>query len=88
MGSLASRPKTPDVTPVQYVYVPTTSSYTAAPSNPAAPTPSASDEEAKANARNQNLLERRRGTIGTVLTSFRGLLNDTVSGTRKALLGE
>ncbi len=89
MGSLASRPKTPDVTPVQYVYVPAASSYTAtAPATTAAPPPAATDDDAQASARQQNLLERRRGRLGTVLTSFRGLLNDTVSGSRKALLGE
>ena len=90
MGSLASRPKVPANQPVQYVYVPATSSYTP-PANaidtPAA-TPSPSDEEVQVNARSANLLQRRRGRLGTVLTSFRGLLNDTVRGARKTLLGE
>lgn len=85
MGSLASRPKTPAVQPVQYVYVPTASSYT--PTTPTTPTTPA-DDDVQANARNQNLLERRRGRLGTVLTSFRGLLNDGASGARKTLLGE
>ena len=87
MGSLASRPKTPAVQPVQYVYVPTASSYSSTTAN--TPTPATpSDDDVQANARNQNLLERRRGRLGTVLTSFRGLLNDGVSGARKTLLGE
>ncbi len=88
MGSLASRPKTPAVQPVQYVYMPTTPSYssTSTTTTPAPATPS--DDDVQASARNQSLLERRRGRLGTVLTSFRGLLNDGVSGARKTLLGE
>lgn len=92
MGSLASRPKVPDVPPVQYVYVPT-STYTAPAaasdsSSGTTPTPAPTEIEVKATARTNNLLDRRRGRLGTVLTSFRGLLNDTVGGARKTLLGE
>ena len=96
MGSLASRPKVPDVQPVQYIYVPPATS-TPTPTTPVntgntptgtTTTPAPTEEEVKANARSQNLLERRRGTFSTVLTSFRGLLNDTVNGARKTLLGE
>ncbi len=86
MGSLASRPKAPAVQPVQYVYVPTTSSYSSTTTTPTPTTPT--DDDVQANARSQNLLERRRGRLGTVLTSFRGLLNDGVNGARKTLLGE
>ncbi len=85
MGSLASRPKTPAVQPVQYVYMPSTSSYSSGATTPPA-TPS--DDDVQTNARNQNLLDRRRGRLGTVLTSFRGLLNDGLNGARKTLLGE
>lgn len=100
MGSLASRPKVPDVQPVQYIYVPsatsnatstpapTTSVNTGNTTTGTTTTPAPTEEEVKANARSQNLLERRRGGFSTVLTSFRGLLNDTVSGARKTLLGE
>ncbi len=94
MGSLASRPKVPDVQPVQYVYVPSvTSASSTTPTTPTeipagGNTTTPTDEEVQASARNQNLLERRRGRLGTVLTSFRGLLNDTMSGARKTLLGE
>jgi len=93
MGSLASRPKVPDVQPVQYVYVPTPSATITTITKPAETPPGGgtttpTDEEAQAHARNANLLERRRGRLGTVLTSFRGLLNDTMSGARKTLLGE
>ncbi len=91
MGSLASRPKVPDVAPVQYVYVPT-STYTApaatSDSSSGTTTPAPTEEEVKATARTNNLLDRRRGRLGTVLTSFRGLLNDTVGGARRTLLGE
>jgi len=91
MGSLASRPKVPDAQPVQYVYVPA-STYTApastADTSGGTTTPAPTDAEVQASARSANLLERRRGRLGTVLTSFRGLLNDTVSGARKTLLGE
>jgi len=101
MGSLASRPKVPDVQPVQYIYVPhiyvppatstpapTTSVNTSSTATGTITTPAPTEEEVKANARSQNLLERRRGGFSTVLTSFRGLLNDTVNGARKTLLGE
>lgn len=85
MGSLASRPKTPAVQPVQYVYMPSTPSYSSGTTT----TPSVpSDDNVQASARNQNLLDRHRGRLGTVLTSFRGLLNDGMSGARKTLLGE
>lgn len=95
MGSLASRPKVPNVQPVQYVYAPavtpspsTTSATATNTSSGTSTIPTPTEEEVQASTRNQNLLERRRGRLGTVLTSFRGLLNDTVSGARKTLLGE
>ena len=100
MGSLASRPKVTDVQPVQYIYVPpVTSTVTSAPAPTTSvntgnmptgttTTPAPTEEEVKASARSQNLLERRRGGFSTILTSFRGLLNDTVNGARKTLLGE
>lgn len=91
MGSLASRPKVPMVSPAQYIYVPSPST----PSVPVAAAPMATptsnlpgDDEVKAQARAQSLLERRRGHLGTVLTSFRGLLGDNLTGARKTLLGE
>lgn len=92
MGSLASRPKTPAV---QTVYMPV---YTPPPSTPpssappvsgpedAPATPSA--EEQVAARRSASLLDRRRGVLSTVLTGFRGLLNQTAATPRKTLLGE
>lgn len=51
---------------------------------PAVPT----DDETKGAARSAGLLDRRRGVLGTVLTGFRGLLNQGVTAARKTLLGE
>lgn len=45
-------------------------------------------EDAKGEARAAGLLDRRRGVLGTVLTGFRGLLNQGVNTARKTLLGE
>jgi hypothetical protein len=52
--------------------------------------PSAEEQAAAAQKeREQNLLRRSRGTIGTVLNGFRGLLAPLdASGERKSLLGE
>lgn len=95
MGSMTSRPKAPPAP--EPIYVPTPI-YTYAPppayTPPVVAPPSAASEDtatsqAESAARaEQNLLERRRSTIGTVLTGFRGLLNDSVANTRKTLLGE
>lgn len=95
MGSLASRPKAPAV---QTVYMPV---YTPPPSPPpspssAPPEPGAEDTAAAPTAgeqaaarRSASLLDRRRGVLSTVLTGFRGLLNQTTAATpRKTLLGE
>ncbi len=91
MGSLASRPKVPAV---QTVYMPV---YTSSASAPAVPPDlptgqdgetSSSAAEAVAAQRTASLLERRRGVLSTVLTGFRGILNQTVTPQRKSLLGE
>lgn len=38
----------------------------------------------------ENILNRKRGRLGTIATSFNGVLNDTISNApaRKTLLGE
>ncbi len=36
----------------------------------------------------KNILSRRRGRLGTILTSISGVLSDTSSPSRKTLLGE
>lgn len=89
MGSLTKSVKAP--TPVvQTVYVPSSSSgseTTPASSSPAVPVET--DEQVQSRSRTENLLRRARGTLGTVLTGFRGILglNDNASP-RKNLLGE
>lgn len=53
--------------------------------------PVKTDEEVAAETRQQNLLRRSRGTLGTILTGFRGFLNpsdETATSGRKTLLGE
>lgn len=60
---------------------------------PALPVDTGPGEEEKTEAvnkeREQNLLRRARGTLGTVMTGFRGLLAQSdPSGQRKSLLGE
>lgn len=84
MGSLSSRPKTPQVT-----YVVQSSGSTSADST----SESASEEtEVAAEVREDDLLRRQRGRSGTVLTSFRGLESAADAGAdsagRKTLLGE
>ena len=98
MGSLTSRPK---ITTVKTVSVPavsqvaTTTSSASTSDNTDASTDSTQEQSAQAiqDNREQNLLRRSRGRIGTVLTSFRGALT-TESGASenaaqgKTLLGE
>lgn len=102
MGSLTSRPSAPPqqqpviITVPQpvYEYVPPANTYTPPPvtppadnGDPATPPPAIS-EEAKSAARSEGLLNRNRGVLGTVLTGFRGLLNQSTTAARKTLLGE
>ncbi len=77
MGSLTSSPKAP---PPQVVHVPAPE-----PEAPEGP----SSEELAADQREQNLLSRKRGHLGTISTSFRGFLGQNNDNTaRKTLLGE
>lgn len=103
MGSITSKPKAPAAAQTQPVVInynypapATTAPATIAPSSGGgtATTP-ANDgggapvsDEAKAEARSAGLLDRRRGVLGTVLTGFRGLLNQGANAARKTLLGE
>ncbi|HRQ60869.1 MAG TPA: hypothetical protein PLO23_05090 [Alphaproteobacteria bacterium] len=98
MGSLTSRPKVPQQSAPQVVYVPQpvysapapTPSYTPPPASATtpAPTPQPTEEEQRSEARAQSLLTRDRSRYGTVTTSFRGLLNLATGGATKTLLGE
>lgn len=94
MGSLASRPKAPMVVQ-QPVYVPVStvpmpaSSPSGNGATPSTPVSTASVPDTAAQARELGLLERQRGILGTVLTGFRGILNQGINtAQRKTLLGE
>ena len=80
MGSLTSRPKvsTTQTTPVQ-----------SSPSTETATTITEASPEETAKVRAENVLRRSRSTIGTVLTSFKGILGEnSAAPQRKSLLGE
>ncbi|MGB0719003.1 MAG: hypothetical protein ACPGRX_00930 [Bdellovibrionales bacterium] len=93
MGSLTSRPKVPTQT-VIYRTAPTTSVTTVSTSSAESTSNTQNAEnttsEAEQAARSQSLLQRERGRLGTVQTSFRGLLGltDTAIAPRKTLLGQ
>jgi hypothetical protein len=93
MGSLTSRPKVPAAP--KTVYAPLYSSPAPAASVPlpagadnAPPSPPVSPEEQAESRRGASLLERRRGVLSTVLTGFRGILDQATAPQRKTLLGE
>lgn len=95
MGSLTSRPKVPDYQQPQIVYVSqpaVTQPVVAAPApvdSGSSGTEGGASEEALAKAREESLLTRDRSRLGTVTTSFRGLLNlASGGGQKKTLLGE
>ena len=87
MGSLASRPKPPSQPQIVYVQQPVSQPQTPTSSGDSAATPD--PEELAAQARTQNLLGRERSRFGTILTGFRGLLQQIEDAPqRKTLLGE
>ena len=93
MGSLTSRPELPQAQqPVIYTLPSTAPPAAVTPPAPAdsnAPGPAPTDDEVAAQAREQSLLQRSRGRLGTVLTGLNGILSQAVSpGARKTLLGE
>lgn len=90
MGSLTKRPKTPTAqsfirpaTPV------TTPSFIATNTSESS---EASEADIRNEVRQESLLRRSRGRLGTVFTGFRGLLsevnNSEAGSARKTLLGE
>lgn len=86
MGSLSSRPSVPTTTqaaPAPVVQPPVT---TAVEESAAGDTTDVDTQE----ARTQSLLQRNRSRLGTIQTSFRGLLGGSNNDetTRKRLLGE
>lgn len=83
MGSINSRPKAPVVQPYNPVV-------TNPPVVETSNEPIKSDAEIEAEGRRESLLRRNRGRFGTILTSFRGFLDqssDNEQG-KKTLLGE
>ena len=90
MGSLISKPKSPPSPQVVYVPAPkpVADTITADTSSAETETPK-TDDEIQAEAREQNLLRRTRGRLGTILTGFRGILSPaSAAPARKSLLGE
>lgn len=92
MGSLTSRPKAPSVPQVQSVYVPAPVAapvITPAMQTPSSAAPDDAETPTPETVRQQSLLDRSRGRISTVLTGFRGILDDnTRPSGHKTLLGE
>ena len=81
MGSITSRPK-PPATPVAQTPIITP------PTNPVT-TPTEPNAEEIAKTRAENILRRSRSALGTVYTSFRGILSGNgANPQRKSLLGE
>ena len=83
MGSITSRPKIPTAT------VSATTSVTPTDTTPVTTTPTEATPEEIAKTRVENILRRSRSALGTVYTSFRGILSaNSTSPQRKSLLGE
>jgi hypothetical protein len=81
MGSLTSRPKA--ASQQQIVYTPTETTTASSSESTEA------DPAVIAKARAENVLRRSRSALGTVLTSFRGILSGNGNAPqRKSLLGE
>lgn len=81
MGSLTKRPKAPSV--------PTTTVITPSVQTPVDKGPS--EDQIRAEVREESLLRRSRGRLGTVFTGFQGLLSEVDTpntAARKTLLGE
>lgn len=78
MGSLLSKPKMPSLP-----------KFTPTPVDPVKEEPEKEPEPTPDEQRARNILMRHRGRLGTIGTSFRGVLSDqSLTPTRKTLLGE
>lgn len=99
MGSVASRPRTPTVTSRTQTSTSTNTAQDTARLQKQIEAKLAKELEEKRlqeerEQRESNLLRRARGRLGTILTGFRGILNDGAAvesannNTRKTLLGE
>ncbi|MGH1455833.1 MAG: hypothetical protein ACRBDI_03540 [Alphaproteobacteria bacterium] len=81
MGSLSSSAKAPSTPQVIYTPAPTTNTIQEQPAQDSA--------KLAAEAREQSLLRRARGRLGTIATGLSGFLSDNNSNnSRKTLLGE
>lgn len=89
MGRLISPPKPSAPQQVVYVPAPAAAKPVATPVASAdTPPPEPTDAEASVE-RAENLLRRNRSRLGTVLTGFRGVLDqNSLAAPRKTLLGE
>jgi hypothetical protein len=93
MGSVTSTPKLPKTQQPLIINMPT-ASYAPPASNATTSTNTTTDTGITPGSatptREENLLTRSRGVLGTVLTGLRGVLADTSAktGSRKTLLGE
>lgn len=99
MGSVTSRPKVPATVsiPAPVVAAPVASAPVVATPSPSLPSSSGAGSTAATptaadiaqGVRDDNLLQRGRGALSTVLTSFRGVLDDNIAPKQqKTLLGE
>lgn len=90
MSSLTSSAPKPQAQPAQIVYYTPTPATPAPQSQPETPTPEPTQtpEQKAEQERTTNLLERKRGTTGTIHTSFRGLLSTFDKPAGKSLLGQ
>ncbi len=94
MGRILTPPKPKKSSSPQVIYyapapVATTPTTTPATTDPDANTPTPEKTEAEvASERAANILRRNRSRLGTILTSFTGVLNNGSAAARKTLLGE
>jgi hypothetical protein len=88
MGRLIS-PSKPKASAPQIVYYTPSPVATPAPSGSTSTVDQEKTQEQIATEKAENLLRRNRSRLGTVLTSFRGVLSQNdLASSRKTLLGE
>lgn len=88
MGRLISPPKPSAPQVVYYAPAPEPSVPQPSPASPSGDEPEKTPEQVETE-KAENLLRRNRSRLGTVLTSFRGILSQNdLSAARKTLLGE
>ena len=89
MGRLISPSKPKAVAPQVVYYTPTPAAAAPAPSTTTGTDEPEKTPEQVETEKAENLLRRNRSRLGTVLTSFRGVLSQNdLTSSRKTLLGE